>query len=152
MGMSEDVQLRDVQETDLEVFYQQQLDPIAAERARFPSRDRERFMTHWHTRVLGNPTGFYQTVAVDGAVAGNIVAWWYEPEEDKRYTGYWFGREFWGRGIGSRAMMLFLEREKTRPLYADPHQGNVGSVRLLEKCGFERVGIVHEEFVLLVLK
>ncbi|MBB5774788.1 GNAT family N-acetyltransferase [Nonomuraea jabiensis] len=41
-----------------------------------------------------------QAVLVEGEVAGNIVAWW---EEDRRFIGYWFGREFWGRGIGTRA-------------------------------------------------
>jgi hypothetical protein len=43
-GMSDDVRLRNVEEPDLEVFFEQQLDPEAARLANFPSRDRERFM------------------------------------------------------------------------------------------------------------
>src|SRR4051812_23432521 len=39
-------------------------------------------------------------VTVDGRPAGNIVAWW---QDGQRYVGYWFGREFWGRGVGTRA-------------------------------------------------
>ena len=149
--MGDDVRLRDVEEPDLEVLFEQQLDPEAARLANFPSRDRERFMTHWTTRVLGDPTVFVQTVTVDGEVAGSVVAWW---DRDRRFVGYWLGRPFWGRGVGTRALRLFLRREPVRPLYADPYSGNTASVRLLEKCGFERAGTVRygqAEHIMLVL-
>ena len=147
----DDVRLREVTEPDLEVLFQQQLDPEAARVANFPSRDRERFMTHWTTRVLSDPTVLVQTVTVDGEVAGNVVAWW---DRDRRFVGYWLGRPFWGRGVGTLALRLFLERERARPLYADPYSANTASVRLLEKCGFERSGTVRygqAEHIMLVL-
>ena len=149
--MGDEVRLRDVEEPDLEVFFEQQLDPEAARVANFPSRDRERFMTHWTTRTLADPTVFVQTVTADGEVAGNIVAWW---DRDRRFVGYWLGRAYWGRGVGTRALRLFLQRERVRPLYADPFSGNTASVRLLEKCGFERSGTVRygqAEHIMLVL-
>jgi RimJ/RimL family protein N-acetyltransferase len=95
-----------------------------------------------------------QTVTVDGEVAGHVVAWW---EHNRRFIGYWLGRRYWGRGVGgvgTKALTLFLQREETRPLHADPFAGNAGSVRLLEKLGFERTGTVwHDknEHVMLVL-
>jgi len=147
----DDVGLRGVEEADLEVFLEQQLDPEAARVANFPSRDRERFMTHWTTRVLGDPTVLVQTVTVDGEVAGSIVAWW---DQDRRFVGYWLGRPFWGRGVGTRAVKLFLQRERVRPLYADPFSGNPASIRILEKCGFERSGTVRygqAEHIMLIL-
>jgi len=146
-----DVQLRDVDDADLEVFFEQQREEEAVRRARFPARDRERFLTHWRTKVLGNPTGHAQTVTVDGEVAGNIVAWW---QDGRRFVGYWFGQRFWGRGVGTAALRQFLQREQIRPLYADPFVGNTASVRLLERCGFRRVGVDHDgdlEFVVLRL-
>jgi RimJ/RimL family protein N-acetyltransferase len=149
--MGDEVRLRDVEDADLEVFFAHQADPDAAYRARFPSRDRETFMTHWTTRVLGGPDSFVQTVTVDGDPAGNIVAW---TEQGRRFVGYWLGREYWGRGVGTRALALFLAREKTRPLFADPFEGNTASVRLLERCGFQRAGTVRygdNEHILLVL-
>ncbi|NEE07660.1 GNAT family N-acetyltransferase, partial [Streptomyces sp. SID7499] len=122
---------------------------------RFPPREREAFMTHWTTRVLGDPANLVRTVVVDegttGNVAGNIVAWW---EGERRFIGYWLGRPYWGRGIGTRALTAFLELETARPLYADPAVGNTGSVRLLEKCGFVATGTVRhgeDEHVVLVL-
>jgi RimJ/RimL family protein N-acetyltransferase len=149
--MDDVVRLRDVKEEDLEVFFEQQRDEEAVRRARFPSRDRETFMRHWATRVLGNPTGFVQAVTVNGAVAGSIMAWW---EGELRYVGYWFGREWWGRGIGTEALRAFLQREPIRPLHADPFTGNTASVRLLERCGFRRSGTFwhgENEHVLLTL-
>jgi RimJ/RimL family protein N-acetyltransferase len=149
--MSDDVRLRDVVEADLELFFEAEHDPDAVQRSRFTPRDRETFMTHWATKVLGDSTVFVQTVTVDGEPAGSVVAWW---EQDKRFIGYYFSRQFWGRGIGTKALTLFLQREKARPLYADPFIGNAGSVRLLEKCGFQRAGTVRygeNEHLMLVL-
>ncbi|GAA2295603.1 GNAT family N-acetyltransferase [Nonomuraea roseoviolacea subsp. roseoviolacea] len=146
-----DVSLRDVVEGDLAVFFEQEQDPEATRRSRFPARERDRFMTHWRTAILADPTVLVQAVVVDGALAGNVVAWW---EGERRFLGYWFGRAFWGRGVGTRALTLFLQAEKARPLYADPFAGNTGSVRLLERCGFRRVGTVThgaDEHILFVL-
>ncbi|MEV0614969.1 GNAT family N-acetyltransferase [Nonomuraea sp. NPDC050404] len=149
--MDSPVLLRDVTEADLEVFLEQEHNPEAVRRSKFPPREREAFMRHWKTRVLGDPTVFVQAVMVGDELAGNVVAWW---EEDRRFTGYWFGQAFWGRGIGSRAMELFLQKEQNRPLYADPFHENTASVRLLEKHGFQREGTVwhdEDEHILLVL-
>lgn len=149
--MEEDVRLRDVEQTDLEVFFEQEHDPEAVSRSKFAPRERDRFMTHWATNILGDPTVLVQTVTVNGQVAGNLVAWW---NDGKRFVGYWFGRDFWGRGIGTTALKLFLDVEKARPLYADPYEGNTGSVRLLERCGFCRTGMVRhgdDEHTMLVL-
>ena len=146
-----DVLLRDVDDADLEVFYEQQREEEAVRRAQFPARDRESFLTHWRTKVLGNPTGHALTVAVDGEVAGNIVAWW---QDGRRFVGYWFGQRFWGRGVGTAALQQFLQREQVRPLYADVFVGNTASVRLLERCGFRPVGTDRDgdlEFVVLRL-
>ncbi|MEU6915353.1 GNAT family protein [Streptomyces olindensis] len=146
-----DVRLRDVVEADLEFFLAYEHEPEAVRRSRFTPRPREAFLRHWKTRILVDDTCFVQTVTVDGAVAGSIVAWW---DGDRRFIGYWLGRPYWGRGIGSRALGLFLEKEENRPLYADPFSGNTGSIRLVEKHGFRRTGTVRhgeDDHVLLVL-
>jgi RimJ/RimL family protein N-acetyltransferase len=162
------VQLRDVEEADLDVFFEQEHDAEAVRRSRFAPRPRDRFMTHWATRILGDDTVFVRTVTVDGSPAGHIVAWWEDKEdkEDKeesegagedgrRFIGYWLGRPYWAQGIGTKALALFLREERTRPLYADPFSQNTASVRLLERHGFRRAGTVrHGEdvHILLVLQ
>jgi RimJ/RimL family protein N-acetyltransferase len=78
-----------------------------------------------------------QTILVDGRVAGNVVSF---ESEGRRLVGYWIGREFWGRGIASRALALFLRYDTVRPLEALVAKHNAGSIRVLEKNGFVRVG------------
>ncbi|MFH8569404.1 GNAT family N-acetyltransferase [Streptomyces sp. NPDC017993] len=133
--MGDEVQLRDVERADLETFFEQEHDPEAVRRSLFAPRDREVFMNHWTRRILADPTVFVRTATVNGEPAGHVVAWW---EEDRRFIGYWFGRQHWGRGLGTRILTLFLQQERTRPLHADPFAGNTGSVRLLERLGFQR--------------
>ncbi|WP_242625626.1 GNAT family protein [Streptomyces sp. BK022] len=146
----EDVRLRGVAEDDLEIFLAFEHDPEAVRRSRFTPRPRDAFLTHWRTRILPDPDSLVRTVTVDGEVAGHVVSW---TQEDRRFVGYWLGRPYWRRGIGSRALGRFLtEEEPVRPLYADPFAGNTASVALLEKHGFTRVAEPDEKgFVLLVL-
>ncbi|MBH5338712.1 GNAT family N-acetyltransferase [Streptomyces pactum] len=149
--MSDDVRLRPVEPDDLETFFEQEHDPEAVRRSHFPPRDRETFMTHWATKVLGDPGVLVRAVSVDGETAGNVVSWWMG---DRRFIGYWLGRRYWGRGVGTRALALFLELERVRPLHADPHAANTGSVRLLERAGFRRAGTERhgdQKHIMLVL-
>jgi RimJ/RimL family protein N-acetyltransferase len=58
----------------------------------------------------------------------------------EREVSYWIGKEYWGRGIATKALTLFLEELKVRPLYARAAKDNVASLRVLAKCGFKVVG------------
>ena len=132
------VTLRAATESDLPIFFEHQRDPEANHMAAFPARDRETFMAHW-AKTLGDGSVTMRTVVVDGKVAGNVVSW---DQEGRREVGYWIGREFWGKGIATRALSAFLSQETTRPLYAYVASHNVASIRVPEKCGF---GIWDEE-------
>ncbi|AYN39673.1 N-acetyltransferase [Streptomyces dangxiongensis] len=134
------VVLRDVLDEDLEVLFAYEHDPEAVRRSTFTPRPRDDFLRHWRERVLPDPDCLVRTVTAGGEVAGSVVSW---TVGGRRFLGYWLGRPYWGRGIGTRALGLFLELERVRPLYADPFSGNAASVRLLERHGFERVGTVR---------
>src|SRR5688572_690909 len=60
----------------------------------------------------------------------------YVNEAGEREVGDWIGREYWGRGVGTRALSQFLDDVRTRLLYARVATHNVASLRVLEKCGF----------------
>ncbi|HEU0296840.1 MAG TPA: GNAT family N-acetyltransferase [Anaerolineales bacterium] len=145
--------LRNVTESDLPILYEQQLDPEATAMAAFPSRDRESFMAH-SAKIMADESVIFKAIVFDGQVAGSMVSWILEGE---REVGYWLGREFWGKGIATRALAEYVEIVKTRPLYAHVAKHNVGSQRVLEKCGFKVIGedsytnpagVVVEELVL----
>jgi RimJ/RimL family protein N-acetyltransferase len=126
--------LRDVLESDLPVFFEHQRDPEATAMADFPARDREAFDAHWE-RLLGDPTLTKKTIVFEGEVAGNIGSW---EQDGRQLVGYWLGREFWGKGLATQALTEFVEEPAVRPLYAYVAATNIGSVRVLEKCGFVR--------------
>jgi RimJ/RimL family protein N-acetyltransferase len=131
------VRLRDVTEEDLPVFFEHQRDPVANEMAAFPARDREAFMEHWTANILGNDAGRKRTILLDGEVVGHILSW---EQSGEALVGYWVGRDHWGKGVASRALELFLVEVDTRPLHAHVAKHNRGSIRVLEKCGFQVVG------------
>lgn len=133
------VSLRAVEARDLPIFFAHQLDPEATRLAAFPSRDREAFMTHWTTKILGNPANVARTILCSDRVAGYIGAWT-DADSHERMIGYWIGREYWGRGIASAAVAQLLQFESTRPLAARVAKHNLGSIRVLEKSGFVRTG------------
>jgi len=130
--MTNDVQLRDVIESDLPIFFEQQSDREAAEMAAFSSRDRDGFMAHW-TKIMADASIQIKTILFNGSVAGNIVCF---DQLGEREVGYWLGREYWGKGIATQALEEFLKSVDTRPLYAHVAKHNIASRRVLEKCGF----------------
>ena len=136
--MTGEVTLRDVQADDLPLFYEHQRDPAALRMAGFPGREWEPFSQHW-ARILADESIIKQTILLDGQVAGSIVC--YE-QDGLRQVGYWLGKAFWGRGVGSRALAEFLGLVRVRPLYARLSRHNFASLRLLEKCGFSLAGEV----------
>ena len=133
-NVSPGVRLRAVEDDDLEVLFDQQADPEATAMAAFPARDRERFDAHW-AKIRVDDTVVLRTILAGGVVAGYIGSW---PDDGRRLLGYWIGREFWGRGVATRALALLVGEVPTRPLYAHVAAHNAGSIRVLQKCGFER--------------
>jgi RimJ/RimL family protein N-acetyltransferase len=128
-----DVRLRDVLEADLPIFFEQQRDPDATRMAAFPARDWKAFQAHWTAKILGDAAVAKKTILFDGQVAGNVVSF---ERAGTPLVGYWIGKEFWGKGIATRALSQFLETVRTRPLFAHVAKQNAGSIRVLEKCGF----------------
>lgn len=140
-SLTGDVLLRDVIESDLPIFFEQQLDPDANYMAAFTSKDpadRDAFMAHW-TRILGDETTINKTILFNGQVAGSVAS--YKDEEfGEREVTYWIGKNYWGKGIATRALSALLDHVKERPLYARAVKDNIGSLRVLEKCGFSICG------------
>ncbi len=128
--------LREVAESDLDAFFEHQLEPEANEMAIFPARDRETFDAHWR-KILADDSLTKRTIVHEGQVAGNVLSW---EQDGQRLVGYWIGREFWGKGVATEALAELTEELKVRPLHAWVATSNVGSIRVLEKCGFVQVG------------
>jgi len=139
MSRLEDVTLRAVEASDLETFYQQQLDPEANRMAAFVSEDptdKAAFGAHWE-KILKAPQTTNRTIVAEGRIAGHIAC--YPHGEDLEVT-YWLGREFWGRGVATQALTAMLRLITRRPMFARAATDNVGSLKVLQKCGFRIIG------------
>jgi RimJ/RimL family protein N-acetyltransferase len=130
------VVLRDVTEDDLPIFFEHQRHADSNRMAAVAARAHVAFFAHWE-KVLADPANMTRTVLVDGVVAGNVVSW---DGEGERLVGYWIGSDFWGRGVATAALARYLTLDTTRPLHARVARHNVGSRRVLEKCGFGMIG------------
>jgi RimJ/RimL family protein N-acetyltransferase len=131
--------LRDVTESDLTIFYLQQLDPDAIYMAAFTTADptdRAAFDAHWQ-RIRNHTKIVLKTIIADGQVAGYVTSF---EQFGEREVSYWLGKEFWGQGIATRALAEFLEFDPIRPLHGRTAKDNVASVRVLQKCGFVITG------------
>ncbi len=135
------VSLRDAQEGDLPIFFEQQLDPDANYMAAFTAKDptdRDAFMKHW-TKVLSDETNILKTILFNRQVVGNFMC--YQDEElGQPEIGYWIGKPYWGKGIATEAVLQFLDYYKARPVYARVAKDNLASQRVLQKCGFKIYG------------
>jgi len=131
--MGSGVSLREVTDADIEVFYEFQRDPESVEMAAFPARDKEAHAQHW-AKIRADETVVMRTILFGDEVAGNIGSW---VQYGKRLIGYWIGREYWGRGIATSGLQQFVDLLTERPLNAYVAKSNVGSIRVLEKCGFQ---------------
>jgi len=138
--MTSGLVLREVVENDLPIFFEQQLDPEVKTMAAFTAKDpanREAFTAHWN-RILADATVIIKTIVYDGQVVGSVLS--YE-EAGKPEVSYWIGKEYWGKGFATRALSdLLVHGNKTRPIYARVARDNLGSRRVLEKCGFKIIG------------
>ena len=130
-----EVKLREVLEEDLPIFFDHQRNPEAGRMAAFGYReldDKDAFYANW-AKILTGENSLIRTILVDGQVAGNVLKFEFLGQTT---VAYWIGKEFWGKGIGTRALALLLEDVPERPVYARAAKDNRGSVRVLEKCGF----------------
>jgi RimJ/RimL family protein N-acetyltransferase len=132
-----EVVLRRVEDSDLDVLFEQQLDPEANWMAAFAATDpsdRHAFDARWG-RIRGDEDSVVRTVVAGAEVAGSILRW-RDPALPGPEVSFWLGREHWGKGIATRALEQFLPLVPERPLFGRCAADNVGSRRVLEKCGF----------------
>jgi RimJ/RimL family protein N-acetyltransferase len=139
-SLSSTVVLREVQAEDLPLFFDYQLDPEANHMAAFTAKDptdQQAFMAHW-TRNLGDETSTIRTILFEGQVVGSVSS--YEETAGHPEVTYWLGKPYWGQGLATAALRAFLVQVTVRPIYARAAKDNRGSLRVLEKCGFTRIG------------
>jgi RimJ/RimL family protein N-acetyltransferase len=139
-NIKSDIVLRDVIDEDLNTFFDHLSDAEANYMAAFTAKDptdRVAFNEKW-TKIRSSTETIIKTILVNERVVGHIAKFLMlgKPE-----ISYWIGKEFWGKGIATRACMMLLNEIEDRPLYARAAKDNIVSIRVLEKCGFVKTGV-----------
>ncbi|HKB46637.1 MAG TPA: GNAT family N-acetyltransferase [Ktedonobacterales bacterium] len=101
-----DIVLPEVTADDLPIFFEQQRDPDANYMAAFTAKDpadRNAYVARW-TRILGDASVIWRTTLFEGRVAGSVSSYEDAEEGGRREISYWIGKQYWGRGIATRAL------------------------------------------------
>ncbi len=124
---------------DLNTLFQFQLDKEATYLAAFmatDSTDKTAYIERY-IKYLTDPTINNQTIKLNGNIVGSVAKFMMKDEAE---ITYWIDKKFWGKGIATSALKIFLNIEIVRPIYARAAFDNFGSQRVLTKCGFIQIG------------
>jgi len=133
------IKLRKAVVADLDTLFQFQTDKEAGYLAAFMPKDptdKEAYIDKF-TKLFSNPEVNTQTILIGNTIVGSIAK--FVMHGDAEIT-YWIDKKFWGQGIASSALRDFLQTEKTRPIFGRVAFDNFGSQKVLEKCGFVKIG------------
>ena len=124
----------------LNAFFQFQLDEVAIHLAAFTSKDAadKAAYIEKYTKFLTDPAITMRTIKAGGEIVGSVAKF---IRDNNAEVTYWIDRKWWGRGIATSALKQLLKIEWTRPIYGRVAFDNYGSQKVLEKCGFVRIGI-----------
>ena len=91
----------------------------------------------WITHTTSNSLRMPSAIELDGHLVGCVSYW---PHHAGGFeVGYWVGRDFWGKGICTAALMRLMASDAfpiQDDIFAKVMAENIGSQRVLEKCGF----------------
>lgn len=115
---------------------------------RFPHPYTEEDADRWFMFLAGLSQRTHWAIEVDGRAVGGIGVDLGEGVFEKSgHFGYWLGEPYWGRGIMTVAVRATSEQVMPQlglvRLEARVYQWNPASMRVLEKCGFVREGLLR---------
>ena len=97
------ITFRNVETSDISIFFEQQLDPEANRMAAFvraDPHDRAAFDAHWK-RIMESTGIVNKTILRGEEVAGHISCY---PQEGELEVTYWLGKKHWGKGVATQAL------------------------------------------------
>ncbi len=132
--------LTETETEDLNAFFQFQLDKESNYLDAFTSKNPTDKTVYFekYKKHLSDPTVNMRTIKANDEIAGSLSKFIMENEAE---ITYWIDKKFWGQGIATTALKKFLKIEKIRPIFGRVAFDNYGSQKVLEKCGFVKIGM-----------
>lgn len=134
-----DIKLRPSIVADINNFFEYQLDAEANYLAAFTAKDPTDKTVYFekYTKLLYNPTVNMQTIIVNNNIVGTVTKF---EINDETEIAFWIDKLFWQQGIATKALKMFLDIETKRPIFGHAAFDNFGSQKVLEQCGFVKIG------------
>jgi ribosomal-protein-alanine N-acetyltransferase len=133
------IKLKPTEISDLDTLFKFQLDKEGGYLAAFMPKDatdKSAYISKY-TKLLSEPTVNNQTILLDNIIVGSIGKFIMEGNAE---ITYWIDRKYWGHGIAQKALKELLTIESIRPIFGRVAFDNFGSQKVLEKCGFVKIG------------
>ena len=103
--------------------------------------------------VHKNSNACTRAIILNDSIIGNISVFYM----DDIYKGngrlaYFLEEKYWGKGIMTLAISMFCEyvfssNKDIQRIFADPFESNIGSRKVLEKCGFKLEGVLRKNVI-----
>lgn len=124
---------------DLNTLFEFQSDHEAIHLAAFTPKDPGDKIAYIekYSKHLADPSINTQTIKLNDVIVGSIAKYMMDNEAE---ITYWIDRKYWGQGIATKALTDFLKTEPARPIFGRVAYDNYGSQKVLEKCGFLKIG------------
>ena len=139
--MTGEVTIRETLESDWPILFENQRDPASSAMAGVPARDWDAYVA-LKQKIRTDEANLTWTILYDGQIVGDVVSF---PHEGRREVGYRIGQQYWGKGIATRALALFLDVEQRRPLYGWVLAQNIGSQPRAGEMRLHVIGEEHED-------
>ncbi len=136
------VTLTPTEPADLENFFRFQLDPEASHLAAFTPKkptDKAAYLAKY-SALLNEPSVVMRTIRLNDTIVGSISTFVMDGHTE---LTYWLDRAVWGQGVTTTALTELLTIVSQRPVFARVAFDNIGSQRVLTKCGFVKTGTDH---------
>jgi len=148
------IELRERTEKHVRIQYEKIRDPEIWAMIPMTDKTLEQAIADYAKTLQAGATSFGQTIYVDGAYVGDI--WCYCMDKDAEpnaMLGYCLlEKNLWGKGIATEAVTRFLRIVSQwfdlKTMGAVAYCSNGASLRVLEKCGFEKKEEFEEDGVL----
>lgn len=133
------ITLTKTEANDLNTFFEYQLDEEANYLAAFTAKDPndKKAYIEKYSKFLDDPSINFQTIKVNDEIVGSISKFVIENDAE---ISYWIDKKYWGKGIATAALNELLKMEQIRPIFGRVAFDNYGSQKVLEKCGFIKIG------------
>ena len=125
------------------VYFERTRSPVIRKMLPQKAQTVEEALADFYAAQEPGASSFGRTVWADGQYVGDVWCYCMDPDGDPQAMVSYciFEQALWGRGAATEAMGLFLEEVRERfaltRIGAFTFTENIGSIRVLEKTGFQ---------------